>query len=252
MIDLHCHVLPALDDGPSSMRASVEMCRQAEQAGTSLLIATPHINWTYPSVSVASLHAGVVEINRALRLEGLEVKVRPGAEIALSRAGELSDGELGVLGLGAGPYLLLESPSGSAAAGIERSLRLFAERGRPIVLAHPERSGALRRAPELVARLARDGVLLCITARSLTGGFGREVRSFAWQLLREGLVYVVASDAHDTVERSPELGPQLREAGLGTADIEYLTQRAPQAILDGEVPPPAPRIRSRSRWRSGR
>lgn len=234
------------------MAQAVELCRRAEQSGTSMLIATPHVNWDYPAVTVPAVHRGVVELERALRVEGLELKVRPGAEVALSRAAELSEGELGVLGLGAGPYVLLECPSGSPATGIERSLRLFAQRGRPIVLGHPERSAGMRRDTSLVSRLVADGFLVCITARSLTGKFGREIRTYAWQLLREGLVHVVASDAHDTEQRSPDLMPQLEQAGLSGSEIEYFAQRAPEAILGGALPEPPPRVRGGGRFRRAR
>jgi protein-tyrosine phosphatase len=123
------------------------------------------------------------------------------------------------------------------------------------VLAHPERCPALHREPRLVGSLVRGGVLTSVTAGSLTGRFGGEVRRFARRLVEEGLVHNVASDAHDALRRRPTLGADLREAGLG-ALAEWLTQAVPAAILSGEEIPSRPKSATtrdprtrRMRWR---
>ncbi|HKO27061.1 MAG TPA: CpsB/CapC family capsule biosynthesis tyrosine phosphatase, partial [Solirubrobacteraceae bacterium] len=117
MIDLHCHILPGLDDGPRTLTDAVTMCRAAYRDGTRTLVATPHVNGDYPEVTADLVLGQTVAVNRALRAAAVDVSVQTGAEVALSRLGELSDPELDRLGLGGGRYVLLELPWTSAAAG---------------------------------------------------------------------------------------------------------------------------------------
>jgi protein-tyrosine phosphatase len=249
VIDLHCHVLPGVDDGPASTEDSVALCRAAAAAGTRTIVATPHVNWEYPGNGARTMHAGVAMLNRVLAEASIEITVRPGAELGLTRAGDLSDGELGVLGVGAGSHLLVECPYGSPRLGIETALMAISRRGKQILLGHPERSLAFQRDPELLEQLVLDGMLACITARSLTGRWGRDAKACAWGFLEAGLVHVIASDAHDAERRPPDLGPELARAGLDEREISYFTQTAPQAIITGEPVPAPPAVkRARSRW----
>jgi protein-tyrosine phosphatase len=247
VIDLHCHVLPALDDGPGTLEESIAMCRAAHREGTRTLVATPHVSSEYPAVTAAAMQNEVLAVNRALSSAGIDLIVRTGAEVALSRVGELSDPELGLLALGGGPYVLLELPWTSAASGAISALRAFAHRGYRIVLAHPERSPMLRRDDDLVPELVESGVLCCLDASSLTPRADRQARSMAWDLLAGRLVHVIASDCHDAVRRPPALGSVLDQAGLSAAQIEYFAAEAPEAILNGASPPPPPAVEARRR-----
>ena len=109
MIDLHCHVLPGIDDGPPTIEASLAIARAAASAGSRTLVATPHVSWEYPnrSETIARL---VDELNRRLRREGVTLEVRPGAEIAMTRVGDIAAAELSRLTLGGGDWLLIEPP----------------------------------------------------------------------------------------------------------------------------------------------
>jgi len=251
VIDLHCHVLPGMDDGPATLEESVELCRAAHADGTGLIVATPHVNWEYPDVTAASIHAQVVAVNAALRASGVAVTVRPGAELALSRAAELSEAELSVMRLGGGPYVLLEIPWNAVSTGIVHALGAFASRSPRIVLAHPERTPVLQRNPRLVRELVESRMLCCLNARSLSDGADRQRRAVAWQLLEERLVHVVASDAHDPLRRPPMLRSVLEHAGLDEAQIDYFTHAAPEAIVHGAPVPPPPRVQQPRRltWR---
>jgi protein-tyrosine phosphatase len=252
LIDLHCHVLPGIDDGPPTIEASVELCRAACADGTRTMIATPHLNWDYPDVNAAVIHAGVLAVNRALRAVEIDLTVRPGAEVALSRAAEVSDRELHVLRLGGGPYLLVECPWSTGAAGVMNALRMLVDRGYGIVLAHPERSPVLQR-PAVLHELVDAGMLCCVSARSLTERGDRRARSAAWELLTGRLAHVIASDSHDTVRRPPQLRSTLERAGLGATQIEYFTREAPAAIIAGaHLAPPPPVDAPRGRMRPGR
>jgi protein-tyrosine phosphatase len=250
LIDLHCHVLPGIDDGPPTLEDSVALCRAAHADGTRTIVATPHLNWNYAGVTAAMIHARVVEVNAALRAATVDLTVRPGAEVALTRAAELADGELGVLCLAGGPYVLLEFPWTSVTPGVVNALWAFAKRGYGIVLAHPERSPVLQRNYALVRELVDAGILCCLSARSLSDRADRQTRSVAWTLLAERLAHVIASDSHDAVRRPPELRSALERAGLSAAQIDYFTCVAPEAIIDGAEVPPPPHVDDRRsrRW----
>jgi protein-tyrosine phosphatase len=239
-----------VDDGPSTLEESLALCRAAHQDGTRTLVATPHVGWDYPDLTGAVIQAEAAALNAALRAAEIELTVCSGAEVALSRAGELEDDELNLLTLARGRYVLLEFPWVSRAAGAVHALRSLAHRGYGIVLAHPERSPMLRDDRVLVGDLVDSGVLCCLDAASLTDAADRQTRSAAWALLSGGLVHVIASDAHDAGQRSPRLRSTLADAGLSGAQIDYFTHEAPEAVLRGRVPSRPPRVtdRHRRRW----
>ncbi len=253
MIDLHCHVLPGIDDGPTTIEGSVALARAAAAAGTHTIVATPHVSWRYPNEAdtIARLAA---ELNERLTAEGVPIDVRTGAEIAMTRVGEIQQGELQRMGLGGGGWLLLEPPFTPLLTGLDVVVMDLRSRGHRIVLAHPERCLALRRDPRALERLVGVGVLTSVTAGSLVGRFGGDVRRFALRLVAEGLVHNVASDAHDGVRRPAGMAAELRKAGLDTM-ADWLSCAVPAAILSGEEIPPRPapvaregrRIR-RPRW----
>lgn len=246
MIDLHCHVIPDLDDGPATIDDSVALCRAARAAGTTTIVATPHVNWTYPDVDATSIDAGVDAVSAALREASIELDVEAGAEIALSRVGDMSDAEISRLRLGAGPYSLIECPhQGGAPTAVEEMLRRFAGSGHSILLAHPERCPVFQSNPRLLPALTAVGMLSCITAGSLTGDFGSRARSYAWDLLAAGQVHAIASDAHDVAGRPPDLASALDRAGLSDAQIEYFAFSSPEAIISGAPVPRPPLLAER-------
>jgi protein-tyrosine phosphatase len=230
MIDLHCHILPGIDDGAATLDDTLGMARAAVASGTKTMVATPHVSWEWPDNDSGLIAAKVAEVNAALQAEGLDLEVRPGAEIAMSRASELDEDELRALRLGGGPWLLIECPLVSNAAGFDLALAELQTRGHQIVLAHPERCRAFQRDPEQLRVFLSQGMLSSITAGSLVGRFGRTVKTFSETLMRTGLVDNVASDAHD--------------AGLG-AQADWLSRGVPLAVLSGSRLPPRPEPESR-------
>jgi len=240
VIDLHCHVLPGIDDGPETLADSLDLCRAAVAAGTQTVVATPHVSWDWPGVTSHVIAEGVERVNDALRAEGIDLEVRPGAEIAMTRAGDLSDEELSALRIGGGPYLLIECPYSPASAGFDAILHAISERGHRIVLAHPERCPAFLRDKARLADLVESGALTSLTAGAFVGRFGRDVDRFARTLLADGLVHDIASDGHGAgMRRPPSIGPELEEAGLGDR-ADWHARAVPLAILDGTPLPPAP------------
>jgi protein-tyrosine phosphatase len=261
VIDLHCHLLPGVDDGPPDLEASLALARAAAAAGTRTVVATPHIDHRW-GVDPEGVPAAVQRMRAALHEAHIELDVRPGGEVDLSRLADLTPAQRDAVRLGGGPYLLLETPHRDLqGAGFATAVAQLRRRGETIVLAHPERSPALRRRPEHVAELVGMGVLCSITSSALLGRFGSAVRDFALRLLREGLVHNVASDAHEPRRRGPELLSGLhaaeREVPGVLAQARWLTREVPEAILAGAplparppLPEPAPE-RGLRRWLPG-
>ncbi len=250
MIDLHCHVLPGIDDGPETIEGSLSLARAAVTAGIGTLVATPHVNSRTPN-DAATIARLVDELNARLSAEGVQLDVLPGAEIAISQLAEIAPDELARLGLGGGRWLLVEPPFTPVAVALEGMVLGLLREGHKVVLAHPERCPALRRDPPTIRSLADAGVLMSITAGSLAGRFGGEVRRFALELAREGLVHNVTSDAHDSVDRPPGLAQEMEQAGLQPL-ADWLTRAVPAAILGGEEIPPRPAGASAGARRSRR
>jgi protein-tyrosine phosphatase len=240
VIDLHCHILPGIDDGPRTMEDSVALAGAAFAGGTRTIVATPHVSWQWPDNDAEGIGAGVRAVNATLRDAGIAIDVFAGAEVALSRAVDLEPAELRALRLGSGPWLLVECPLTPEAPGLEQGLGALRMQGHRIVLAHPERCPVFQREPQRLAELVTLGMLTSVTASAFTGHFGGVVKRFAFELLRSGLVHSVASDAHDAVRRPPALATELAKAGLGD-HVSRAAHEAPAAILrGGDVPAPPP------------
>ena len=243
MIDLHCHILPGLDDGPSNLDFSVALARAAVASGTNVTVATPHLRHDH-RVEPEQVAHGVEVLNAALEERGIELLVVAGAEVSLGKATELDDDVLATVCLGRSRYVLVESPYRRNAPPPEPVLDDLRRRGFRPVLAHPERCPIFQREPDRLADQVRDGTLCSITAGSLDGHFGEPVRRFGISLLAAGLVHSIASDAHDHVQRPPGLttGIEAAERELpGLAEqSSWFTVTAPVAILSDRPLPPAP------------
>jgi protein-tyrosine phosphatase len=240
VIDLHCHVLAGIDDGPETIEGSVMLARAAADAGTRTIVATPHVSWRYPN-DAATIARLVDELNRRLAAEDVALDIRLGAEIAMTRIVDLDSTQLRRLGLGGGPWLLLEPPFTAVATSLDAIAMDLMSRGHRVLIAHPERCPAFHVDPSMLTSLVHAGALTSVTAGSLVGRFGGEVRRFGLKLVREGMAHNVASDAHDHVHRPPGTISELEQAGLGPL-AEWLTQAVPAAILDGGEIPPRPAI----------
>jgi protein-tyrosine phosphatase len=252
MIDLHCHVLPGIDDGPETIGGSVALARAALAAGIGTLVATPHVNSRTPN-DAGTIAELVGELNGRLAEEQVDLEILPGAEIAITHLAEIRPDELSRLGLGGGRWLLVEPPFMLLATGLEGLVLGLQRQGHRVVLAHPERCPALQRDRRVVPSLAEAGVLMSITAGSLVGRFGGEVRRYALELAREGLIHNVTSDAHDSVLRPPGIAHEIKQAGLAPL-ADWLTRMVPAAILGNEEIPARPegtleRATRRRGWR---
>ena len=258
MIDLHCHILPGLDDGAPAMADSVEIARRAAEDGTRTIVATPHVREDHP-YELGEIEVRTRAVNARLEEEDVAVRVVPGAEVALTRIADLDDSELAGVCLGQGPYMLVESPYLPATALLEAAIDDLQERGFRPVLAHPERSPTFMGDRRRLAALVERGVACSITAGSMAGQFGGEVQRVTRSIFERGLVHNVASDSHDPFARPPILteGFMALDAELpGLLDaMAWFTQEVPAAIVAGEAVPagswPPPRQRRSWRRRAG-
>ena len=240
MIDLHCHVLPGIDDGPDSAEESLELARAARADGTTTIVATPHVDWRHSDVRAPAVAAGVAALQPLLDAAGVDVRLVAGAEVALDRAVDLTEDELFALHLGDGPWLLLECPlSPSQTAGFAAGARALSARGHRVLLAHPERSPLFLRDPDLLDALVADGALAQVTAGALSGVFGSTVRRAAAQFVESGAVQIVASDGHGP-HRPPAIAEHLDTAGVDPDIAAWLSQDVPAAVLAGAPIPERP------------
>ena len=244
MIDLHCHILPGIDDGAADVEDSVGMAGQGSDDGVEVVCATPHIRHDH-DVRIGELPERVAAVNSALRERGVEIDVVLGGEVAETALTGLTDSELRAVSLGGGGrWILLEPAPGPLSDTLGDAVESLRERGFSALIAHPER----HLGPDFAERL-RDlclqGALTQVTAALLASGPTREPMV---GLARRGLVHVLGSDSHSSRAGRPL---RLSEGFAALAGIEALAGRldwirteAPAAILRGEAaePPFAPRL----------
>jgi protein-tyrosine phosphatase len=253
VIDLHCHVLAGIDDGPETIEDALALARASAVAGVRAIVATPHVSSHYPNES-HTIGVLVDELSALLTAEGVAIEIRAGAEVALTRVAEIEDSELERLRLGGGEWILLEPPFSPVAPALEMIVGDLHRRGHRILLAHPERCPAIHRDPDILRSLVAGGVLTSITAGSLVGRFGSTVQRFAMALVDDELVHNVASDAHGLGGRPPGIREELEQAGLSELTA-WLTEEVPAAILHGGPIPIQPAFQrtdprtTRKRWR---
>lgn len=243
MIDLHCHILPGVDDGARSFAEAVAMCRLAADDGCEAMVATPHQRrgewWNADRGQLAAL------------ADQLQDEVGPGFRVHLGGEIHVDSGLLdeieklpaggGVLPLAGSRYLLIEFDSaGTETEAVHLIHELVVAGWRPIV-AHPEFIPWLAADLERVARLVALGAATQVTAMSVTGDFGRRPQSDTWALLDAGLVHFLASDSHNTRRRPPGLrrAYDLIAGRWGERTARRLAAENPRAVVGNRPLPEA-------------
>ncbi len=239
MIDIHCHLLPGMDDGPANMDESLAMIRLAAADGISGALCTPHWHPMLWPNERGDIESAVDALRLRLQSEAIAFDVWPGSELSLDgdlEAG-LAGGRLATLNKGA--WVLLELPGAFPPAGIDDFLLRFIHSGRRIVLAHPERYPFILRDPARLQAWVERGVAVQITAASLLGRLGPEVAALCRLLLEHRLVHFLASDGHGVQNRRPLLREAWAAAGeiVGPDDSLRLVKTHPQAIIRDEPLP---------------
>jgi protein-tyrosine phosphatase len=241
MVDLHCHILPGVDDGPDSMEVSLAMAETAVADGMTHVVATPHSNDRF-----------FFDFARVRRLrDELQGKIGDRLKIATGCDFHLNPENLNALRKNAPPYcinqhdyLLLEFNEVSISPGMDQTLHEIQLAGvRPIVT-HPERNSILRTHPERLRQWVRQGCFGQVTGGALTGVFGPVAQRMALQWIREGLIHFVASDAHNTKARPLRLQPAYDVVmdHFGEPKAHALFLENPLAAFEGRELPHVPEV----------
>ena len=214
MIDIHCHILPGLDDGARTMDDAVAMARMAGDDGISTVVATPHHWEEMYAPTPQEIRRAVGAVQDRLADEGIALKLLPGQEVMMAAdvPERLRGGDLVTLG-DRGEYLLIEVPRGEIPPGTEQVILEIMSLGVRPIIAHPEKCGAIRRKPEVLRQLVQHGCLIQMDADSLGGSKLGPTARFASGLLKDGLVHILASDGHSPTDRPPVISPYLPRAG---------------------------------------
>jgi protein-tyrosine phosphatase len=235
-IDLHCHLLPGLDDGARDVDDAVAMAMQAQADGVYAICATPHIRSDH-AVAIDELPERREELAASLHAVGCRTRVLAGGEVAATIVEALEDSELAALALGgSGSWILLEPPPGPLDSRLEAATQALHARGFRALVAHPERHWA----PDLISRLeslVTHGALIQATAAYFTD---EATKPAMLELARAGLIHVLGSDSHSArVGRPATISPALET--LRTVEpmgrhLAWVSRAAPHAIVRGEDP----------------
>ncbi|WP_418321081.1 tyrosine-protein phosphatase [Piscinibacter sakaiensis] len=238
MIDLHSHILPGIDDGAKTLEMSLEMARIAVRDGTTVMACTPHI---YPGLYMndsAGIHAERDKLQRALDTYGIPLKLVVGADAHL--VPELLDGLKSgrVPTLNGSRYFLLEPSHHVPPPNFESSVFNIMAEGYQPVLTHPERLVWIEHNYQTFVTLAKRGVWMQLTAAAILGKFGKRARYWSERMLDEGLVHLIASDAHTVNMRNPQMAEAVDRAAasVGKEEALRMVYERPQAILDDVAP----------------
>jgi len=249
MVDTHCHILPGLDDGAKDLEDSLELARIAEKDGIRAIVTTPHVmEFRYPNTR-ETIDAAYGLLEKALEREGIGIRLFRGAEVhvAADLVARLKNGDLLTLADNR-KYMLLEFPFQQIVSGSEEIVYRLRLAGVVPIIAHPERIGFFMEDPDRLHRLIRLGALAQVTGGSLLGLFGERSERVGWKMVERRLVQLVASDAHDTHHRRPELRQSVEALSVrvGEEQARRMSEEIPVAIVEGrdvEVPEPAARER---------
>ncbi len=208
MIDIHNHIIPAIDDGPETLEQSLELLRLAEANDIQRMVCTPHMHPGRYDNDITTIAPAFDELVNHVRDVGIGIQLAMGAEVRFSDELmiQLRNERIPMIGEWDGyDCLLLEMPHQNIPMGIEHMLEWLARQQVRAVIAHPERNKELMAYPERIFPLIERGALLQVTAGSIPGSFGEKAQTAARWLLDHELVQFVASDAHHAKRRPPAI-----------------------------------------------
>lgn len=241
MIDIHSHILPELDDGAGSLQESLEMGQLAVADGIRIMVATPHVISGLYDNSRTTILATVAQLKQTFADQGIPLEILPGAEYRLEPdlPQRLRRGELLTINDG-GCYLLVELPADLVPNCTGQVFYELQLQGVTPIIAHPERNLVLARRPAQLHSLVRHGALAQITGGSVTGLLGAQAAIAAKTFLRQGCVHLLASDAHNSSQRTPTLAVPLKKAAqlVGREEAANLVQGNPQRVISGQMVTP--------------
>jgi protein-tyrosine phosphatase len=242
LIDLHCHLLPGIDDGSDNLPMSLAMARMASSDGITTIACTPHILPGVYNNTGPQIRAAVAGLQQRISEAGIPITVVTGADVHIAPDLGIQLREGRVLTLNDSRYLLLEPPHHLLPPRLEDLVFGLQAAGYVPIITHPERLSWIEGGFDLIKRFVNNSVLMQITAGSLLGEFGRRPRYWAERMLDEGLCHLLATDAHKTDRRVPRLSEAyvLVAKRLGEEEAANLVQGRPQGIIKDLSPAELP------------
>ena len=236
IIDIHCHILPGIDDGAADFTESLEMAKAAAKEGIKKIIATPHHrNGSYDNYKDEIIHR-TKELNEYLQSEQVKVEILPGQETRIygEMVEDYEKGEILTLAE-VSTYVFVELPSGHVPRYTEQLLFDLQMQGVTPVIVHPERNAELIQQPDKLYQFVKSGAATQITAASVVGYFGKKIQKFTEDLIRANLTHFIASDAHNTTTRAFKMEEALEaiNAKFGS-DILFMLMDNAELIVDGK------------------
>ncbi|WP_334050119.1 tyrosine-protein phosphatase [Alteromonas gracilis] len=235
MIDLHCHLLPSIDDGARNISESIALAKVAYESGITHVVCTPHIHDGYFNNDIEIIESTHVIFKSALEREGIPLKSHFAAEVRINPniVAMVQKDRVPFLGyLDGQPVLLLELPHSHIPPGTEQLIAWLKKQGIVPMIAHPERNRDILANYSKANWLRGKGVLFQLTAGAITGTFGQRVQDCVFKLLNDGFADIIATDAHNMSKRPPELAGayQLVKDEFGEASAADLCTNNPLEI----------------------
>ncbi|MGW6662152.1 tyrosine-protein phosphatase [Peribacillus sp. NPDC055009] len=202
LIDIHCHILPGVDDGSADIKESFNMAKKAVEAGITHLFATPHhLNEKYVNVK-NNIIDHTVRLNKSLQQNNIPLTIHLGQEVRIHRDIFTSLEKEEILTLDDnGTYLLLELPSGRVPTYTQEVIYELLLKGITPIIVHPERNKELNENHKLLFTLVEEGALTQLTSGSIIGNFGKSIQSFSKKIIEHNLAHFIATDAHNIGSR---------------------------------------------------
>jgi protein-tyrosine phosphatase len=239
MYDLHCHLLPGIDDGPETLAEGLEMARLAVAEGIRKSVVTPHLHVGRWDNDRAVIEVAVAAYRRELASAGIALEIGFAAEVRSDYdiLPLIEEERVPFLGALEGKrILLLELPHSHVPLGSDKLVDWLMAHGIRPMIAHPERNKDIMRDLTRLEPFVEAGCLLQLTADAIAGGFGSEAKQRAHEILERGWATVVASDAHDSKARPPRLRKGLAAAAkiVGEEAARALVEDVPRRIVEDE------------------
>lgn len=252
LVDIHCHMLPGIDDGASNLAEALAMARLAHDDGIRTVVVTPHQLGSFKHNHGQTIRQATADFQQTLRREQIPLRVVPGADVRIEEqlARDIANGEVLTLA-DQGKHVLLELPH-EIYFPLSPMLRQLENQGIVGILSHPERNLGIIQQRNLVSELVQQGCLMQITAGSLTGSMGKACQEVCHWMLQEGLVHFVATDAHGPTRRRPLLTRAWQTVRdlVGERAANELCRDFPRRVVDGQPVPQGrrPHRRPRRSW----
>lgn len=241
MIDLHCHILPGLDDGADSLEEAVEMARIAEGDGIEKIVATPHLfrdNFMHKDLGIIEERRR--ELSKVLEAKNIQVEILCGAEVHISHnlLDEIRENR-SYLVINQSSYMFVEFPSEHVFPGVKELFFELMSEGIIPIIAHPERNSVFVRNPSFLYELVQMGGLAQANSRSFSGIYGKEAEEAVFRFMALNLIHFIGSDGHNRRSLAPRLSEARKrvETIIGEEKARVLVKDNPQAVLeDKEIP----------------